>query len=397
MRWALVVLGTLVGLLVAEGAARLTEHVGCADVLSGFNVRDRRWGWGNRAGASGELQRCLQGVREWRADYRINHRGLREREIPHERSGAFRILVLGDSFTEGMQVDADRTYTRLLERRLQATAPPGVRIEVVNASVQGWGTDNELLFYRSEGWRYGADLVLLAFDTTNDVFENARSLVATSSFWADKPYFALADGRLRLEQFPMRAQPRIEAALRRLVAAAYRRSALVRLTLSHGGLMDVLALPPPPRPPGDVAYDPLQVYLVDYPEPWREAWRITRGIILELRRAVASHGSRFAVVVINAREEVASGRWASARERTPLVRDVACDVDKPNRLITRFLARRGIPTVALLDAFRRRFPEDASPGFFAFDMHWAPAGHELAADEIAAGLRARGLVPAAVR
>ena len=45
-------------------------------------------------------------------------------------------------------------------------------VEVINTSVDNWGTDQQLVYYREEGRRFEADLVLLAFCMCNDVINN---------------------------------------------------------------------------------------------------------------------------------------------------------------------------------------------------------------------------------
>jgi len=394
-RLLLVVFATAIGLLLSEGAGRVVERIRCRELTGGWQVRAADYGWGNRPGAGGWGQRCLKGAVESRAYTRINRHGLRDRELPYERTTAYRILVLGDSFTLGMAVDQDQTFPKLLERRLNGAAPPGTHVEVLNAGVSAWGTDNELLYYRTEGWRYRPDLVVLAFDTTNDVFENTRRLVASSAFWPDKPYFALDDGHLRLHHFPLPSPHPVRRALTEVLAALERHSAAFRAASALAVFQRFLLLPPPSPPPDLVpAASPFDVYLRDYPEAWREGWRITRGLVLRLRQEVEAHGGRFAVMVINAREEVAAPRWEVARMVTPSLRSAPVDVDKPNRLITQFLARRGIPAIPLLDAFRAEFgATNAIPGYFAWDIHWAPAGHALAARILDERLHALHLVP----
>lgn len=383
----LVLAGLAAGLLIAEGAARIGERVRCQDLKGGFAVRNRLYGWGNRPGASVWNRGCV----DFRTHVHINRHGLRDREISYARSAAARILVLGDSFTAGIGVDRDQTYVKLLERRLTEGAAADAQVEVLNAGVPGWGTDNALLYYRHEGWKYHPDLVLLAFDTLNDPFENTRRMVAMNPFWPDKPYFALEDG-FALRNFPLAPQPVRRAVLAWLAGGLQRHSALFRLASSVAWLQSLLVIPAPSPPPDGVVADPLEVSLATYPEHWREAWRITRGLILLLRREVEARGARLAVVVINAREEISPAHWAWARSHRASLKDAACDLDKPTRLITGFLARRGIPAIPLLDEFRARFSADATPGFFAWDVHWAPAGHELAATVIERRLRELGLV-----
>jgi len=388
-RLGLLAFGVTLGLLVAEGAGRLLERMVCRDALAGLVVRSREFGWRLRPGAAGWQQRCAVRAPEWRIHTRINPHGLRDRDIPYERRGGFRVLALGDSFVEGMQVDQERTFPKLLEQRLDAA---GVPTEVLNTGVAGWGTDNELLFFRTEGWKYAPDLVLLAFDTTNDVFENQRHLVARSTFWPDKPYFTLEHGQLTLQHFPLPARSPVMEALAALSGPLLLHSALMRWTTAFTSVWQLVGVPPPhPLEPG--IPEPMEIYLRHYPPEWQQAWRITRRLILQLRREVRAHGGRLAVVLVHPREEVSPMRFKFATDIRPALKGKALDVDKPNRLITRFLARRRIPTIPTLDEFRARYRENGTPGYLVADIHWAPAGHELVARLVDEGLHRLGLVP----
>jgi lysophospholipase L1-like esterase len=386
MRLALALFGLIIGLLLAEGGARVLDRFGCRDNAGNFWEPSRFAGWVHTPGVQGWAQRCLRGKPEWQVYTTINSHGLRDREIPYERQGAFRILVLGDSFTEGLQVPVERTFSKLLEQRLGG---PGAPVEVLNAGVSGYGTDSELLYYLNEGYKYRPDVVLLVFNTSNDILENHNGLMRGTGFpYPDKPYFDFQDGRLEVQRYPLpevRPKARALAYVQRVLS---RHSTLYRLlpafNLGPGGAHAAM------RPvPGTL---PTAVYLANYPEEWRDAWRITRGLVLRLRQAVESRGSRFAVAVINAKEEVSDRRWKWTLFANPSLKG-PWDVDKPNRLITTFLARRHIPIIPLLDTFRAYFKSTGTSGFYEWDVHWAPPGHELAANAMARDLRALGLVP----
>ncbi len=155
MRVLLVLFGLTVGLLLAEGGSRIVDRLQCRNNPGMFWEPNRWVGWTHTPDARGWAQQCLRGKIEWRVYTRINGHGLRDRDIPYERQRKFRILVLGDSFTEGMQVEQDETFPKLLEQRL------GNGVEVLNAGVAAYGTDSELLFWEREGWKYRPDLVLL--------------------------------------------------------------------------------------------------------------------------------------------------------------------------------------------------------------------------------------------
>ncbi|MCA9178542.1 MAG: SGNH/GDSL hydrolase family protein [Planctomycetales bacterium] len=116
-------------------------------------------------------------------ELKINARGLRDRDYDLEKPvGHGRLLVLGDSFTWGYGVDNRAIYTEVLEERLQDRQPPW---EVINCGVSGWGTDQQYLFLKAEGFRYQPDVVLVALFLINDPHENTSSHV----YGMHKPVF----------------------------------------------------------------------------------------------------------------------------------------------------------------------------------------------------------------
>jgi hypothetical protein len=113
----------------------------------------------------------------------INSRGLRDRERDYERTPETRrILVLGDSYAWGYGVGDDETFSRVLERALGVGT---THWEVINTGVSGWGTDQEYIFFRSEGVKYRPDVVVLAMYLQNDSHNN----VAMVQYFLGKPCF----------------------------------------------------------------------------------------------------------------------------------------------------------------------------------------------------------------
>jgi hypothetical protein len=78
---------------------------------------------------------------------------------------------MGDSFTVGSNLPNKKTYPYLLEQLLKEYAPPGKKIEVVNAGVGGWGPFQYAQYYLNYGKRFEADLVLIGFYTGNDTLD----------------------------------------------------------------------------------------------------------------------------------------------------------------------------------------------------------------------------------
>ena len=85
-----------------------------------------------------------------------NSSGFRgQREYAMARApGTRRIVLLGDSFTFGFGAEDGEVVSAVLEERLNA-AEPGVRSEVLNMGVSGFGQAEELVTWqeRARDWR----------------------------------------------------------------------------------------------------------------------------------------------------------------------------------------------------------------------------------------------------
>ena len=106
---------------------------------------------------------------------RHNSRGFRTKREYLPKPGTSRILAIGDSYTYGLGVADDSTFSAYLE---QITG-----IEVVNAGVNGYGVDQALLMWEIEGQRLHPTHVILGY-FVDDFFRNALSFRDAS-----KPHF----------------------------------------------------------------------------------------------------------------------------------------------------------------------------------------------------------------
>lgn len=109
---------------------------------------------------------------------------------PRARTGAPRVVALGDSYTFGSCVNDDETWPAVLERAL-----PGA--EVVNLGVPGYGLDQMLLRWERDGAAYRPDVVVLGY-IGEDVSRAAMRFFAFA-----KPMFELDGDGLRLTNTPV--------------------------------------------------------------------------------------------------------------------------------------------------------------------------------------------------
>jgi hypothetical protein len=92
---------------------------------------------------------------------RYNSRGLRDREFPFDKpAGVRRVLIFGDSFAEGLEVELEDLHAKRLERML-ADRYPASRVEVLNFGVSAYDTAQEWWYFKTEGVKYDPDLVVL--------------------------------------------------------------------------------------------------------------------------------------------------------------------------------------------------------------------------------------------
>ena len=105
---------------------------------------------------------------EYSVTYKFNSLGCRGPEYPIPRpAGRRRILAIGDSFTVGVGVHEQDTFSAQLQRRL-GERRPGV-YEVINCGVSGYATREERLHYELIGSKYEPEVVLISFVSNDDI------------------------------------------------------------------------------------------------------------------------------------------------------------------------------------------------------------------------------------
>lgn len=308
----------------------------------------------------------------------ISSQGLRDREYTLAKpTGTRRILILGDSYCEGLQVEEDETFQAVLERRLAlaAEAPP---VEVINSGVSGYGTDNELLYYRHVGRGFQPDLVVLSF-FTNDLEDNSVELQRRFGEVEPQPYFTLSGEELTLHDHPYRQRLGAVDQFLKQHLRSYRavwqrwhsRTRAARVERANAGL------------PGQFT-----VHLADYDADHEAAWRLLERLVLQVRDEMQADGVRFAVQLCTCSWQVHPEHLAWFQEHYPAMADRDWDWPMPNRRLAEFCAAHGIACLDLLPAFTAHAQATGEELHFR-GGHWNAAGHQLAAHELRAFLEQR--------
>lgn len=319
--------------------------------------------------------------------YSINSLGLRDEERGYApANGDERMLVLGDSFAEGFSVPFEDSVSQVLERTLRSE---GRAVDVINAGVAGYSTDQEYLLYRREAVRYGARVVVLFF-YYNDILGNVLDSIGR----APKPKLACEDGSFRLLTDPVPPPPSPErltlhhappyplgsAALewirKRLSAspAAYRATARL-------GLWDA----PEPGPPPEE----LKVFKRRTPRAERHAWTCTTRLLKALNDEVKAHGARLLVAYVPSKMEVSERDWGLTRLEYDLD-DTLWDRGKVAHDLEGAGEDSGFPVLDLTGALRKADSPITGGPYHSHGGHWDALGHRIAAERVAQFLRAEG-------
>lgn len=179
----------IISLVLAIGAAEVyTRTFAPRARLDSLYAVDPLLGWRMRPNARAAFSE------EGEAIVETNSAGFRDKERERAKEPlTFRVALLGDSFFEAKQVPFEASIAAQLESRLAHCR--GGPVEVLNFSVQGYGTLQQFLLYQNTVREYEPDLVVLGFYEGNDIFNNHPALNPTNPELA--PSAKLDHGELR--------------------------------------------------------------------------------------------------------------------------------------------------------------------------------------------------------
>lgn len=390
-----------VSLLVAEVALRVHEPMN-ARSSQDFRIPDPTYGWVLEPGAS-----YVNGRADTVHSVTYNARGFRD--VDHtlgKPDGRFRVLVLGDSFMEGYSVAHEDSFHRRLRAR---AAEAEWDIEVINLGVGGYGTLQEYLVLRDEGWLYEPDLVLLAFYASNDVRNNSLDLEPMQKHGGLKAHarpFLEPGGP---EDWDV-TQIDFEGIRRRFERSLAERTRFPQSLANHSALARLARrASESTERPWPLATEDRQerqrlreladvgeYHCVEPPE-FTVAWKTTERILARMKREADQRGVPLVVFSVPTDFEVSRAAAEAKLAELHLPADLCLDSPPSTRRLAEILERLGIAFVDLLEPFRRIGHDGGTPLFGRVDTHWIAPGHDLAAQHVLERLLARReLVPASV-
>lgn len=383
---ALVLFGLFLGLLLVESGLRLVDFLARINPdaelaeTGRFVQSNDALGWVHAPNSGGRYRKiCF--------DTQINFNAAGERddaEHTQEKAAAtYRIVFLGDSFTEALQVDLDETFPEQIEARMSWQAPQ-YNYESINLGVTSYGTGQEYVMLQERGLAYAPDLVVLAF-FMNDVGDNWFAQAPGA------PQFDL-DEAGNLYQVPDGESPSrtISSAIERqlpnrILYSLFGKLAIYEWLFDH--MRDIPALHLKLWQWGLTAANPvdgtLDLYLQEAPPELEKAFRLTTALIEATRDRAEEAGAQFLLVVIPAREQFTTNE--EIQESYPWLDLSLYNFRQPQDQLAVFAEEHNINLVSLLGPLRAHMEADQldrTDLYLACDGHWTARSHQIAAQEI---------------
>lgn len=337
----------------------------------GYTILDTETGWGLRPDSEAKY------TQESRAYIKINKFGMRDKDrILKKPENTYRIAILGDSFMEGFAVELEDIFNIQLENNLSQCNPNSENIEVLNFGVSGYGTIQSLQQYKHYVKRFNPDLVVLAFDTVNDVRDN---------------YFPLSPHKTR--PFFQQDNLNIDLSFRDTPFFVSRQKIYWRIyydLLSNSRILQFIR-----NSLNDIKHnksarriDNFISYLPPQTKNWKTAWKHTENAIVEVRDEVLSTNAEFILLVLGTGIQIHPDRQLQLEKSSEYqVRDWLYQEDR----LTEFSKKHDIQIYKLSDKMMKEAQLTKKSLHYLSDVsrtwgHWNTEGHHFAAETFAAYL-----------
>ncbi|MBN1287402.1 MAG: SGNH/GDSL hydrolase family protein [Anaerolineae bacterium] len=353
-------------------------------------------GWGTNTDTT--LHTWMDGVFDVEVKY--NRLGFRGPEISYEKPGdGYRIMIVGDSFVEALQVKyEDTVYAQLGAMLAGAHTPGGQRFEVFGVGATGWGTLQAFLYYHYEGVKFDPDLIVHVF-FINDVVDNYPE-----HFYGEmrKLGFVIEGDGVRAYRTDEEAPPEHIQEHITYNAANPAKRLLDALpgALQSSSIVGLVRLwADPPRLVAGLEGDLRGVHPQNYiyvAEPeiegYAEAWYRTQRAYEIWAKDARAHDAQLMVLAIDISPEMVDILAGFNPEATA---GWSWDADLPYERLGAILAPLDVPLIltrAAYQAYADSVGQPFYPAIFILeDGHWTAAGHRITAELLAETLRARGV------
>lgn len=288
------------------------------------------------------------------------------RDVEHELTkpaGTKRIVVLGDSATEGLQVPLGKTYCRVLERTLNSKPP--ANFAVLNFGCSSYSTGQQVLQFEQQAVKYKPDFTVLLY-VSGAALQNVynpykRVAEARPYFYIDSAGKLQEDDSILREQ-AIAMQPNTVLSFLRKNSRIYGVLSQTNLSLSiheklyhkiRGWFVNLMSKVQPAR---NNKFERL------FYRP-QEVWPVTSQLVTRLNNACKANGSKLVIMIFpnTVNDPVQARQIAEFHQLSK---------------------QEGFGLLDLTPAFKAH----PDPNSLFLQYHFSSAGHKLAAEQLYAFL-----------
>jgi hypothetical protein len=317
----------------------------------------------------------------------INSDGLRDKEHSTTKpENSYRIAVIGDSFSEAIQVNAEETFWSAIAQQLPSCpALQGKTVEVINFGVGDYGTAQELMTLKHHVWKYSPDLVLLEIFTGNDIVNNSQPLSPADRF---SPFLKKENGQFKMDLSFKETETyrRRDSFTRRFVFSVINHSRLLQVINEAKRVMNLkkeanknLSTNPANDDIIPALDFDVNLYQESQNKDWQEAWEVTEELIKQINTEVKSKNADFLAVTISNPPQV----YPDLKIRDRLSQLGATNLFYPDERIQKLGQNNGFKVFNLAKPMQE-YADKNQVFLHGFDNtrmgvgHWNKQGHELA-------------------
>jgi hypothetical protein len=297
--------------------------------------------------------------------YDINSFGLRDKEYSIKKpGGSTRILMVGDSFTEGIGVEASETFSKVLEGLLNG-AGTNARYEVINAGVGSYSPLPEYLYLKTAGLNLNPDIVVLNLDLS-DMYDDLQYTRLARFDTAGLPLGVSPDPVRVDENWWSRKLGTVKNFLRqntRMYNFITLRIGRYFEGTEHEG-----------RALGDIRWDKYAMLRPNYIYKDQD-WSLTRNYILLIRDMLKRQGVRFVLTVYPYGLQVSTREFNVGRQFWGFRPDSLYST-QPQDSVEVFCKREDIEVINACTAFREA-SQSLYPMYIDDNGHWTATGQRV--------------------
>lgn len=362
----LLVASTLFSLLVAEGFL----HV-ISPKVENFNHHqlyceyDPLLGWRKTPKAHGHHK-----TPEYEVWENINSQGIRGPEYSVKKdSGEHRIIVIGDSFSEGYTVGFDSLFSETLKKKLRKTQPYQ-RTEVINFGTGGYSTDQELLCFERDAVQFSPDETVLMF-CVNDPWFNHQGRYYSRGY---KPLFLPVADSLHLTNVPVPTMAS-RSFFSKTKDWLLENSELVQRFKNVRDNARYAAS-------GQTVPGEWRIFQKAKTPEMEAAWLVTAKLLDRLRQKTEAAGSGLTVFYIPEKIEVYEADWQDFL-KTYSLKPTVFEPSAARSRLKEICDSLGIRLIDPTPIFIEK-SKTSPPLYFKHDWHWNEHGHQLTGEILAA-------------